>query len=173
VSRAAKLASSKAIGGSVESEVIDTDPKLEYVPDSETERYDAITVDCLDPSCERPHLGIPLVESGTEVEIKGACVVRSNGSRQSPGHWYIRRESHEWLLDFAGVYLLAVYAPREDTPILRSVIIPASLLDEILAEYWYVSRACDRPDRTVAQISWTRVIDRERVPGAREVDRRV
>jgi len=165
------LSSSKAIGDSVEAAIINRDDGLESVGDSVATWYDARTVDCLDPSYERPFLGIPLVETGTEVEIKGACVVRSNGTRQRPGHWYIKRETHERLLEAAGVYLLAVYAPRPETPILRSVVIPASLLDEHLSESWYTDHSCDRPDLEVAQFTWTRVIDRENVPGSREVDR--
>jgi len=165
-----KSLSSKRIGDSVEAAIINRDDGLESVGDSVATWYDARTVDCLDPSYERPFLGIPLVESGTEVEIKGACVVRSNGSRQRPGHWYIKREAHERLLEAGSVYLLAVYAPISDTPILRSAIIPASLLDEILRDRWYVDHSCDRPDRQVAQLTWSRVIDRDRIPGSREVD---
>jgi len=166
------LSSSKHIGTSVQGAVINPDPCLEPVGDDVATWYDARTVRCLSPSYERPFLGIPVVETGTEVEIKGACVVRSNGNYQRAGHWYIKRATHERLLEAGGVYLLAVYAPRESTPILRSVVIPASLLDEHLAESWYVDHSCDRPDREVAQLTWTRVIDRERVPGSREVDRR-
>ncbi|WP_436924937.1 hypothetical protein [Halosimplex amylolyticum] len=162
------LSSSNSIGESVEGAVINSDPALEAVGDSVATWYDARTIRCLDPCYERPFLGIPLVEKGTEVEIKGACVVRSNGSRQSAGHWYIKRAAHEKLLDTGGVYLLAVYAPYEDTPILRSAIIPASILDEELGGRWYEVDA-DRSEKEVVQLSWPVIIDRERVPGSAEV----
>jgi len=164
------LESSKKRGDSVESAVIDADPALEFVGDSVATWHDARTVECLDPSYQRPFLGVPLVESGTAVEIKGACVVRSNGNYDRSGAWYIKREAHQRLLDADGVYLLAVYAPRPETPILRSVIIPASLLDEHLDDRWYDVDA-DRSEDEVAQLTWTVLIDRERVPSSTEVSR--
>lgn len=163
------LESSKKRGDSVESAVINADPGLEFVGDSVATWHDARTVACLDPSYERPFYGIPLIEPDTEVEIKGACVVRSAGvSRQRSGQWYIKRKAHDQLVDAGGVYLLAVYAPRPETPILRSVIIPASLLDEHLDGRWYDVDA-DRSETEVAQLTWTVLIDRERVPGSAEV----
>ena len=163
------LGSSKKRGDSVESAVIDADPALEFVGDSVATWHDARTVKCLDPSSERPFLGIPLVESGTAVEIKGACVVRSNGNYDRPSAWYIKRKAHERLLEAAGVCLLTVYAPRPETPILRSVIIPASILDEHLEGRWYDVDA-DRSESQVAQLTWTVLIDRERVPDSLEVN---
>ncbi|WP_436931654.1 hypothetical protein [Halosimplex halobium] len=165
------LESSKKRGDSVESAVIDADPALEFVGDSVATWHDARTTECLDPSYERPFLGVPLVERDTEVEIKGACETRSAGvSRQRSGAWYIKRQAHERLLEAGGVYLLAVYGPRPDTPILRSVIVPASILDEHLDGRWYEVDA-DRSETEVAQLTWTVLIDRERVPGPAEVSR--
>jgi len=159
------LKSSKAIGSSVEGAAINAEPALEYVGDSEATWHDAQTIECWSPTTRRPFLGTPVVESHTPVEIKGCCVVRSNGTRQRPSQWYVKRSAHERLLDAAGVYLLAVYAPRDETPILRSVVIPASLLDEHLDGSWYDVQG-DRSEREVAELTWTNVIDRERVPGA-------
>lgn len=159
------LRSSKARGSSVEAAVIDASPALEPVGDSEATWYDAVTTATIDPDPDRPLLGTPLIETGTPVEIKGACVFRSNGDRDSPGHWFVKRAAHEQLLEASGAYLLTVYAPRPETPILRSVGIPASLLDEHLADRWYEVSA-DRSESEVAQLSWPVVIDRERVPGA-------
>jgi len=162
------LTDSKAIGSSVEAVVTDSDPALERVGDSVATWHDARTIDCLSPSDDRPFCGICVVETDTPVEIKGACVVRSNGTRQRAGHWYLKRDAHERLLDAAGVYILAVYAPRSGTPVLRSVVIPASLLDEHLRESWYTVEG-DRSEDEVAQITWTRLIDREAVPSPMEV----
>jgi len=165
------LGSSKQRGSSVESAVIDTEPALEFVGDSEASWHDARTVRCFGPRPDRPFLGIPVVEAGTAVEIKGACVVRSNGDRDRAGQWYVKRAAHERLLDAGGMYVLAVYAPRPETPILRAVVIPASLLDEHLAGRWYDVDA-DRSENEVAQLTWSTIIDRERVPGSRELARR-
>lgn len=163
------LSSSKDIGDSVESVVINREPGLEPVGDAVATWYDARTVECLDPSSRRPFLGIPLVESGTEVEIKGACVTRSNGTRECPGHWYIKREAHEELLEAGGVYILVVYAPFPDTPVLASAVVPASILDEHLRGSWYEVSA-DRSESEVVQLSWSRLIDRERVSREGGVD---
>jgi len=162
------LGSSQARGSSVESALIQQEP-LEHVPDSEATWHDAVTVACWDPTPDRPFLGTPLVERGTPVDIKGACVVRSNGSsRDRAGQWHVVRRGHERLLNAAGAYLLAVYAPRPETPILRSVVIPASLLDEHLNGRWY-DVGDDRSEDAIAQLTWTVLIDRERVPAVQEV----
>jgi len=163
------LECSKHIGDSVESAVINRETALEYVGDSVATWYDARTASVMCPRDERPLLGIPIVERDTPVEIKGACVVRSNGDRDSPGHFYIKKGTHGQLLEAAGAYVLAVYAPRDQTPVLRSVVIPASLLDTHLEKHWYTSRASDRPDRVVSQLSWPKVIDREHVSAPSEV----
>lgn len=164
------LDSSKDIGSSVESTVIDSDPGIRYVRDSVASWYDALAVEVLEPTLDRPFYGLCLVEPGTEVEIKGAAVVRSNGSYDRPGHWYIKRNAHERLLDAGGVYLLSVYGLRPETPILSSCVIPASLLDEVLSGSWY-SVDADRSEDEVVQLTWSRLIDREDVPGVEEVDR--
>lgn len=163
------LRSSKARGSSVESALIDPEPLLEPVPDTEATWHDARAVGRIDPDPERPLLGTPLIERDTPIEIKGACVARSNGDRDSPGHWYIKRDAHDQLVDGRGAYLLAVYAPRPQTPILRSVLIPASLLDEHLRGRWY-DVTSDRSETRVAQLSWPVVIDRRHVPGAAGVE---
>ncbi|QLH83383.1 hypothetical protein [Halosimplex pelagicum] len=166
-----KLESSKAIGDSVEAVVINAEPRLEAVGDSVATWHDAVTLKCLSPSYERPIYAIPVVDSGVETEIKGAAVVRSNGTRQSPGHWYIKRGAHEKLKDAGGVYLLAVYGLRESTPILRSVIIPATVLDDVLEGRWYEVDIEGRSEKEVVQLTWTTLIDRERVPAPAEVSR--
>jgi len=160
---------SQGIGESVSGALIQREP-LELVLDSEATWHDARTVACWSPTPERPFLGIPVVEPGTPTELKGTCVVRSNGkSRQRAGQWHIVRRCHEKLVDAAGVYLLAVYAPRDSTPILRSVVIPASLMDEHLRGRWYECGDA-RSEDAIAQITWSVLIDRERVPGSREVE---
>lgn len=162
------LESSRAIVSFVERRVIDADPGLQYVGDSVATWYDARAVDCLEPDPERPFFGTCLVEPGTEIEIKGAAVVRSNGSRERPGHWYIKRAAHERLLEAGAVYALTVYGIRSSTPLLAAALIPASLLDEHLAGSWYGVDA-DRSESEVAQLTWTHLFDREDVDGVQEV----
>jgi hypothetical protein len=160
---------SQGIGKFVSGALIQANP-IEHVGDAEATWHDARTVRCWDPTPEQPFLGTPLVERETPVELKGTCVVRSNGaSRQRAGQWHIVRRCHERLVDAAGVYLLAVYAPRPETPILRSVVIPASLMDEHLDGRWY-QVGDDRSEDAIAQVTWTVLIDRERVSGSREVE---
>jgi len=153
----------KAVGTSVEADRIQVEP-LEFVPDSDAEWHDARTTNCWAPSQECPFLGIAVVESGTAVEIKAASVARSNGACDTPGHWYIKRDAHERLLAAAGVYLLAVYAPRPSTPVLATAVIPATLLDEHLDGRWYEVDG-DRSEDEVVQLSWPALIDAEDVDG--------
>jgi len=158
----AHVLSPKAVGTSVEADSIQTEP-LEAVPDRVATWYDARTTDVWTPSRELPFLGIAVIEPGTVVEIKAASAARSNGTRDTPGHWYIKRDAHERLLADAGVYLLVVYDPRPSTPVVARVVIPASLLDEHLSGRWYDVDDPGRTESEVVQLSWTTLIDRDDV----------
>ena len=153
----------KRTGSSVESVVVDGNPELESVPDTVAHWHDARTTDLLVPDDDRPFGGVCLVESETPVEIKGTIPTQSNGERDTAGRWFVKRASHERLLKECGVYCLCVYAPSPSTPILAERIVPASIIDELLAESWY-----DNGRREVAKLTWTTLIDREEVDGRAE-----
>lgn len=147
----------KRAGSNVEAVVIDTEPGLEYVGDSEAEWHDAQTTKLLTPTAERPVDGVCVVEDGTPTEIKAVIPEHQNGRS---GTFYIRRKAHDQLLDAGGVYYLTVYAPKPDTPLLASRITPAATVDRLLQDYWY-----DNGRREVAKLSWPRVISKDRVYG--------
>jgi hypothetical protein len=148
----------KRTGSSLEAAVIDPNTGIEFVPDTRAEWHDAVTTSLLTPSVERPFVGICVVETGTPVEIKGTIPEQSNGDSNTAGRWFVKRASHERLLKERGVYWLCVYAPSPLTPILAERIVPASIMDELLAGSWY-----DNGRREVAKLSWTTLIDREEV----------
>lgn len=150
----------KRAGSSVESVVINREPDLEFVGDSEAAWHDARTTGLLTPTNERPFGGICVVESDTAVEIKGTLPEHENGNRKAPGRWYIKRPTHEKLESENGVYYLTVYAPRPSTPLLAAMIVPAATVGDLLTDSWYENRG-----RDVARLSWTRIFDRDAIGG--------
>lgn len=152
----------KRTGSSVEAAVVDGQPALESVHDTEADWHDARTTEVLPPAENRPFGGLCLVERDTPVEIKGTIPTQSNGTSQTAGRWFIKRQAHEQLLAESGVYWLCVYAPKPSTPILAQLVLPASLLDEHLRGRWYHNGR-----REVSKLAWTHLLDRE------EVSRRV
>lgn len=143
----------KRTGSSVEAAVIDSEPGLEWVSDGEARDYDAVTTELLTPTLSRPFGGICVVESETPVEIKG-CIPTHNHGRS--GQWYIKRRSHEQLVEQRGVYWLVVYAPQPNTPLLSQLVVPAATVGDFLDGSWY-----DNGRREVAKLTWKRIIDEE------------
>ena len=150
----------KRLGCSVEAAVIDADDDLEYVPDREAEWFDARTTAPITPEPTRPLGSVCVVPAETPVEIKGCIPEQSNGSRTTPGRWYIKRGSHEQLLQMRGHYYLVVYAPTPDTPILSETIVPAAAVGDLLNGSWYDNGR----EGQVAKLTWKKVIDTEAVP---------
>jgi len=150
----------KRAGSSVEAEVIDREPGLSFVDDSEASWHDARTIELLTPTDERPFGGVCVVERDTPVEIKGTLPEHENGNRKAPGRWYIKRPTHEKLESENGVYYLTVYAPRPSTPLLAAMIVPAATVGDLLTDSWYENRG-----RDVARLSWTRIFDRDAIGG--------
>mgnify|MGYP006288903579 CR=1 FL=1 len=146
---------SKSLGTTLETWLIDWYDSLRSVGDPEATWHDAETTAAWYPSGITPFCGICVIERGTPVEIKACAREGSNGpDRDSPGHWYIKKDAHDRLLEAAGSYLLAVH----DGPdaVLARRVIPASLLDEFLKDRWYRS---GRSEGVVCQLSWPRLID--------------
>jgi hypothetical protein len=94
------LGSSKQRGSSVESAVIDTEPALEFVGDSEATWHDARTVRCFGPRPDRPFLGIPVLLASCYLPfVFGARLLTA---ARSPEELYHKR--HEQIGE--GEYLL-------------------------------------------------------------------
>ncbi|WP_136688648.1 hypothetical protein [Halorhabdus amylolytica] len=147
-------------GTTLQEEVIGAVDGLEAVPDDVVEWCDAIAVDAISPSEQLPALGLPVIERGTRIEIKGAQIETSNGTHTTPGRWYVKRAAHERLLARRGVYLLVVYQPLHGVE--SALLAAASTLDTILDEHWY-SVDCERSEDTVAKVSWPTLIARDDV----------
>jgi len=110
----------KRAGSRVESVVVDTEPALTTVGDSEATWHDAATVDQLTATPERPLDGWSVVPSDTPVEIKATVPEHQNGDGTVPGRWYLKRKAHGQLVAADGVYYLTVYAPKPATPVIAS-----------------------------------------------------
>lgn len=155
-------ATPKEQGTAVEAAVLAAVDGLGLVPDPVVEWCDAIAVDAVAPRPGLESVGLPVVERGTRVEIKGAQVARSNGTRESPGQWYVTRRAHEALLSRGGVYLLAVYQPGDG--VVTALLAPANVVDDVLAGRWY-DVAGSRCEQEAAQVAWPTLIEREAVDG--------
>jgi len=149
----------KNAGSSVEAVVIQREPALEFVGDSEAHWHDARTTKQMTPTNERPFGGVCVVERDTPVEIKGVVPEQSSTSKPQKGRWYINRETHETLAAAGGVYYLTVYAPKPSTPLLASRVVPAATITAVMAGHWYDSGR----DRQVGQLTWSKIIDESRV----------
>jgi len=149
----------KRAGSSVEAVVINREPHLTSVGDSEAEWHDARSTGQLSSSAERPLDGWCVVPSDAPVEIKSVVPQHANGGSETvPGRWYIKRQAHEQLLQADGVYYLVIYAPVPETPPVATQITPAARLDHLLEDRWYQCRG-----RDVARLRWNEVIDENRV----------
>jgi len=155
----ANLLHPKRAGSSVEALVINQEPNLTSVGDSEAEWHDARSTDQLHPRAERPLDAWCVVPDDVPVEIKSAVPEHSNGGSETvTGRWYIKRHAHQRLLEVDGVYYLVVYAPVPDTPLVATQITPAARLDHLLEDKWYQCRG-----RDVARLRWNEIIDEDRV----------
>jgi hypothetical protein len=131
---------------------------LRYVSDQTAEHYDAVVDGLFAPSADVPFIGIVVLEDSTSVEIKAAQRHLASGRR---GRFFIRERQHGWLLEDAGAYLFAVYDPREHR-VLAMTALAATTLDGALPEGW-TSVEGDRAETGYRQLSWSRVIDPDRV----------
>lgn len=158
----------KAIGLDVEQLVVDAVDVLEGADDLD-DHHDAVATGLLDPALvdvDVPVIwsGVATVAKGTRLEIKAAKRRTSNGSGSVPGRWCFKGRDdgqHAALLEDGAMYALAVYdepAATDARRLLAIVIVPATLVDELLDERWY---DVDRDEGTAAQMHWNQVIDAE------------
>ncbi|WP_435551985.1 hypothetical protein [Natrinema sp. CGMCC1.2065] len=158
-----QLAASRQAGDRSESVVLERVPQLRYVPDTESEHYDAIAEALVEPSDELPFVGIVVLEEGTSVEIKSVAIVYGEGQRR--GRFQLRRTQHEALLESGGVYLFAVCAPH-DRELIAAKVVPATQVDhliDIVTNGWR-SAGEDRSEEYV-QFSWARIFDPAEIGG--------
>lgn len=158
-----RKAAAKRVGEDVETLVIDGVAELEAADDPDA-HHDAVVDGLLTPTDHLPFGSICLLEDGTPVEIKACKLTTSNGSgRTAPGRWYFKgRDSgqHRHLLDTGGACLLAVYEETDaGRELVELLLLPASIVDELLADAWYDS---GRGEGAVAQLHWNAILDDNR-----------
>lgn len=171
------LAVAKGIGLDVETLVVDAIDALEPAVEPDA-HHDAVATGLIDPTTTSDadvpvvFAGVPLVESGVEVEIKACAVSHSNGDRETAGRWVMKGRDdgqHDALLDDGSMYALAVYNETDGgaRELLAIAIIPASLLDEHLRGRWY---SIDRCEGHLARLGWTHVLPETTVLEASPTD---
>ena len=155
----------KRNGDALEADQIAQEETLVGVSDDEAEWHDARTIAVLSPHESLQFGSTCLLERGTAVEVKAAhLLIKRSGSWRGPGVWYIKQRAHERILEAAGAYLLVVYQNGEadDTDhldVLRRIVIPASIVDELIQSW--SNAGDDRDERAVARVAWDRVFDRD------------
>jgi len=150
------LAAAKAIGEDIEQRAIERVDGLTEVPGDDW--HDAIADAVIDPTAA-PALSLGstlLVCRGTPIEIKAARMRVSAGSRERDGYWYFTVGQHGQLLGAAGAYLLTVYADGARPEVRQMLLVPATIIDEVLAGRWY---DVDRDEERVAQLRWSILLE--------------
>lgn len=163
MSSSPRKAHAKVVGEDVEDLVADTVDDLDLVDEADA-HHDAVTTGLLTPTPALPFGSVCLLEAGTRVEIKTCCLETSNGDRPTPGRWFFkgRRDGqHAALLEDRGAYLLTVYrdpdqAGDQEREVVRMLLLPASIVDELLDGSWYDS---GRTEGEVAKLAWTALLD--------------
>lgn len=152
--------SSVRAGESAENQIIQLVDAIE--PVSDDVHVDGRARRTFSPTSDLPTVGLPLVERGTDIEIKTAIPRLSSGQR---GRFYLRLEQHETLVERSALYLFAVCSPRPERPALGLKIVPAVSVDALI-DSWI------DPDgrQPYVQLSWSNIFDedeiRERSEGA-------
>jgi len=155
------LAAAKAIGTDVEGLLCDALP-LEAVA-REDAHHDAEVSGLLAPSTvDAPFpvvfVGAPLVEIGTDVEIKACKRHVSNGPRSQSGRWAFKGRhdgQHATLLDRGDFYALGVYdddGTAAARRVLAVAIVPATVVDSVLSDRWL---GVDRAEGTMSRLPWS------------------
>ncbi|APW99953.1 hypothetical protein CHINAEXTREME_20235 [Halobiforma lacisalsi AJ5] len=168
MSRTSELESPKASGDFLEGEIVQRIDALEYVDDRTADWHDAKTTAVLEPDRTLPFYGVVLLEPEIPVEIKGCQYQTSNGEYPTHGRYYVKRRAHDRLLEAGGMYLFVVYVPRPELPQLARAVVPATIVDELLAGRWY-NVGGSRSENEVAKLSWSNVIEPEGVDPATRV----
>lgn len=150
----------KTAGDRLEDALVSGLDPLEPVPDEAAEWHDARTRERVTPSPALPTYRLLVVPSDVPVEVKTARVEVSNGaSATTAGRFYIKRGSHERLVDAGGVYLLAVYDPDvpSDEDAVRGVVVTTAEAVDDLVETW-TDAEVGGADAEVAKVRWSRVL---------------
>ncbi|MFD1601005.1 hypothetical protein ACFSBX_18890 [Halobellus rarus] len=159
-----KPADPKEIGRDVEHRVVDALGSIRAADDID-EYYDAVTTGVIAPDTVdhgvHVQFGVPLIQTGVEIETKGTRRRISNGEeRRTFGRWVFKGRDHGQhakLLDSNAYYALTVYDVVDDARVLLAIaVIPASLVDEHLRGRWY---SIDRAEGTIARLSWKHIFD--------------
>lgn len=157
-----QMAASKAAGETIEHVVIQHEPAMENVTDTDAEWHDARVDGLLEASDELPFVGVVVLEDETPVEIKAAQVALNGGRR---GRFQFRRQQHERLLEASAAYLFAVYDPRDQKPIAK-IVVPASIVDEELPSdngWTTLNRESREATEEYCQRAWSRFFSPETV----------
>ena len=154
------LAHAKRIGTDVEDLVLDAVDELEPADDPQA-HHDAETVALLTPSTHDllAFASIAVVEADTDVEIK-AAKCRTDAANTPRGRWFFKGcedGQHDALVQSGAMYLLAIYDEEDDErELLAMLLVPASIMDEVLRGRWYES---GRREGLVSKLTWSALID--------------
>lgn len=148
-------AAAKRAGDRAEGAVIQIIDALESIPE-ENAHIDARTTAAIWPS-EVPMVGLAVVETGTDVEIKSCAVIVTEA--QDRGRFLFRKAQHTHLLEASGVYLFSVTPPHGSEPLALKFVTAAEIDAHVPS--WH-----DLDGReTYGRLSWSRIFDEEEIHG--------
>lgn len=151
-------------GDEVETVVYNRLPGLQFVPDTRAGWHDfrAVHRFAVGDELVREDIEQDAIPSGAPVELKSACLEQSNGSRMTAGRWWAARENHETLRQRGGYYLLVVYWPVAEEPLVALATASADRFDDLVS--WCPTGTGSGSHRDeCAKLGWSRVFEREAV----------
>lgn len=95
-----------------------------------------------------------VVTAGTKAEAK-SCYARYDDRN---GRWWIRKQTHEQLVDVDGQYVLAVI-DRDTEDVLRMGLTSARTVDAIIDDTWWDAGEGGQCASLYRQLAWTTVFE--------------
>jgi hypothetical protein len=134
---------------------------LEHVPDFVARWHDFRTVLAVGFADEAALIEPATVPAGSPIDLKSCCLEQSNGSTMIAGRWWQSRRNHETLAQRGGYYVLTIYWPVLEDPLVATVAVSAEQFDDLVT--WTETGTGSGTREQCAKLSWTSVFDRDQI----------
>jgi hypothetical protein len=148
-------------GDEAETLVHDQVAGLEYVSDYVARWHDFRTAVAVGFTDEAAVINPATVPAGCPIDLKSCCFEQSNGKTTIAGRWWQSRRNHETLAQRGGFYLLTIYWPVLEDPLVATVAVSAGEFDDLVT--WTATGSGSGTREECAKLSWTSVFDRDRI----------
>jgi hypothetical protein len=148
-------------GDEAETVVHNRIPGVEFVSDYVARWFDFRALVAVRFGDESAVIEPATVPANAPIDLKATCLEQSNGANTIAGRWWQSRRNHQTLSRRGGYYLLAIYWPVADDPLIATVAIPAHQFDDLVT--WTSTGTGSGTREQNAKLSWTTVFDRDTV----------